>query len=565
MAGSSLTIERSERAMSSARNANPSRVSTDVKGLVLVTVAALLVLVPVLLWGIPTGADLVNHYRYALPFFDSIQHGNLQPGWLAESNGGYGDPRLRFYPPALYFLLALFHSVLAWYWASIASFVLLSILGGLGVYLWAREYVSPSQATVAAICYAVVPYRLNEIYQASLLAEYFASAILPLVFAFIVRLCRKGRPLDMVGLSVSYALLILSNLPLAVIGSISALVFAVMQLDRERLFNQVVTLATSVGLGLGVSAFFWVGMASELSWIKGNDVTANPYYDYRVNFLFSPEALVNRNTWYANLLAVSVLAFLAPAVFVVGRKMSRAVKAVLVLVLFSFFMATPLSRPLWAVIPKLAQTQFPWRWLAVTSLAASILIGLILDKWINVLRTKLSPVTLLPTLLFVGALLFVVTQIVWDAEYLSKQRFDTLLPQIHQAASFKDWLPINAKNFVELPRMDSNVEAEPRNVAIQAWEPELRRFEVSNGPATTARIKTYYYPSWTATINGNQMPVGSDSNGVIQINVPGGQSTVEMRFGPPSHFRAARTVSLVSLGVLAILLGFHFVGRKQQV
>jgi hypothetical protein len=564
MAGSSLTIEQKARAEESTRKTFPSLLSSDAKGLALVVVSAVLVLVPVMIWGIPSGADLVNHYRFAVPFFDSLQQGNLQPGWLAESNGGYGDPRLRFYPPALYVLLAAIHSVASWYWASITSFVVLSTLGGLGVYLWTRAYVSPTYATFAAICYAFVPYRLNEIYQASLLAEYFASAVLPFVFAFIVRLCRKSRPIDMAGLAMSYALLVLSNLPLAVIGSLSALFFAFLQLDKDRLFKQVAVLAVSVILGLGLSAFFWVGMISELSWIKGNDVSSNVYYDYRVNFLFSPAALVNRNTWYANVLALALLAFLAPAVFVIGRKMRKEVKAVLALVLFSFLMATPLSRPLWAVIPKLSQTQFPWRWLAVTSLAASVLVGLSFDKWVNVSKTRLRPLTLLPTLLFAGSLLFVATQIVWDTKYLNKQAFDALLPKIHEAASFKDWLPVNARNFIELPKMSSKVEAESRNVEIEAWNPELRRFEVAAGPSTTARIKTYYYPSWTATVNGNPIVVDSDANGVIQINVPEVQSTVEMKFGAPRYANASRTISALCMVLLGILMLGNFLFRKTR-
>jgi hypothetical protein len=39
-------------------------------------------LIPIFIWGIPAGPDLVNHYRFALSFHDSIQAGNWYPGWL---------------------------------------------------------------------------------------------------------------------------------------------------------------------------------------------------------------------------------------------------------------------------------------------------------------------------------------------------------------------------------------------------------------------------------------------------------------------------------------------------
>src|ERR1700730_16360050 len=65
----------------------------------IVAAAGVVALIPIFIWGIPFGPDLGNHYRFAVAFHDSIGGGNLYPGWLSPSNFGYGDPRLRFYPP----------------------------------------------------------------------------------------------------------------------------------------------------------------------------------------------------------------------------------------------------------------------------------------------------------------------------------------------------------------------------------------------------------------------------------------------------------------------------------
>lgn len=550
---SSSAIEQIVRADSPVRGVFWTRLSADFRALILVSLVAVIVLVPVMIWGVPAGADLANHYRFALPFFDSLQNGNFRPGWLAESNGGYGDPRLRFYPPALYFLLAAAHSVAGWYWATIACFVFLSALGGFGVYLWARCYLAPNRAMWAAICYAFVPYRLNELYQASLLAEYCACAVLPFVFAFVVRVCRRGRTVDIAGLALSFALLILANLPLAVIGSISVLIFACLQVKRDRIVLQTTRLGFGFLLALGVSAFYWVGMLAELPWIKGNDVNSNVYYDYRANFLFSSAALDNRNTWYANLLALVLVGFVSPTVVAITRKMQRDTKAVTGLLFFSFLMATPLSRPLWAVIPRLSQIQFPWRWLAVASLAGSVLIAFSIDKWIEVIKTPIRPVKLVPLLGFALSLFFIGSQIVWDGEYLNRQKFDSLLPRLGEAASFKDWLPFNARPFVALPKMNSKIEAESRAVEVLAWEPELRRFRIAPGTSQTARIRTYYYPSWTATVDGQAVPLNSDANGVCVITLPTHATTIEMRFGPARFASASKITSTVSAALLAAL------------
>ena len=108
----------------------------EILAIILIGVAAL---IPMMVWGIPSGGDLPNHFRFAQPFYDSIRNGHIYPGWLSESNYGFGDARFRFYPPGLYYLLAVFKAATSWYWASLLSFALLSVLGGLGAYFWRAD------------------------------------------------------------------------------------------------------------------------------------------------------------------------------------------------------------------------------------------------------------------------------------------------------------------------------------------------------------------------------------------------------------------------------------------
>src|SRR5712691_8580079 len=111
--------------------ARPER-EQDFRAMTVVAIVAVAVLLPIIIFGIPNGADLANHFRFAQPFYESIQAGHWHPAWLAESNDGFGDPRFRFYPPGLYYLLAAGRLLTgSWYAGSIAAFALLSIAGGL--------------------------------------------------------------------------------------------------------------------------------------------------------------------------------------------------------------------------------------------------------------------------------------------------------------------------------------------------------------------------------------------------------------------------------------------------
>src|SRR6185503_20932850 len=98
--------------------------------LVVLAAVGAAVILPMIFWGVPSALDLSNHFRFALPFYDGLHAGHLYPGWLAESNHGFGDASFRFYPPALYYLLALAKTIGgSWYAATVITFTTLSILG----------------------------------------------------------------------------------------------------------------------------------------------------------------------------------------------------------------------------------------------------------------------------------------------------------------------------------------------------------------------------------------------------------------------------------------------------
>lgn len=533
--------------------------------IVCVIVVALLVLVPIFVLGIPHGADLPNHYRFALPFYESIGAGSWYPGWLAESNAGYGDPRFRFYPPGLYYGFVLFRTVAGgWYIGSMVTFALISIAGGLGLYLWTRELSTNNVAMWAGILFALNPYRLNEIYQASLLSEYAACSVLPFAFAFTERICRKGRASDVAGLACSLACLVLTHVPLTVIGSLSLLLYSLFRLERANLVRTVLKLTAGVTLGLVASAFFWSTVIAELSWIKGNSVDPNLYYDYRLNFVFSPSALTNRNTWLANILGVVVLAFMAPAIVLLKKdyraRVDKGLKAVFILALVSFFMTTELSRPIWAIVPKLQEVQFPWRWLAITSMSGCILLAASIPKWLQQRRSDLRPRDLLTPLALALSLVFVVGH-VFDSDYLDKREFDALLPDIRAAVSFKDWLPVAAREVRYMNKMGDHVDAASRQVQIDSWQPEFRQFHLSSGPATDARVRTYFYPLWRASSNGKSLVTQPADDGALLVQVPADTTNVELSFQEPARVRVVRLVSWIGWILIIAAFMFDFIRR----
>ena len=528
-----------------------------------------LVIVPAILWGIPSNLDLTNHFRFTLPFYDAIAAGNPYPGWLAESNGGYGDPSFRFYPPALYYLLALARLVIGnWYGATLVVFVLISIAGGLGMYFWSRSILSSSSASWAAFFYALAPYHLNQLYQATLLAEWAGSAVLPFVFGFVDRVCERGRRRDVAGLAATYGLLVFTHLPLAVIGSLALLVYS---LVKTRELRKLAQLAFAGVLGLSVSAVYWVTMVSEVGWIGVNQIQRDSSVDYRVNFLLSTFSPDNLNVWWMNIIALMTLMLFAPALLLLKRRVATEVhpleapdlvqttvgaalrghpsvtSSVVALTLFAIFMATPLSRPLWYVLKPLQETQFPWRWLVLISMGGSILAAAGLPMIWNGVRAKRMIVFGAMAI----ALAFTLSHVVREAQYFPPQKFEEMVTDVRGSSCVNYWFPIWAR--ADVRKMSTEVEANGRTVTMSSWNPEHRKFSVSAGPATEARVRTFYYPRWTATTEGGTLSTRPDKDGALLISLPPNATSIALDFREPRKTKISTTSSLSGLIIIAAL------------
>ena len=531
-------------------------------------VASFVIIVPAIIWGIPSNLDLTNHFRFAVPFHEAIARGNLYPGWLAESNGGYGDPSFRFYPPALYYMLAAFRMLSGdWYAATLATYLLLSIASGLGMYFWARSFLSSSASSWASLFYALAPYHVNQLYQAVLLAEWAGSAVLPFVFGFVDRVCERGKPRDIAGLAFTYGLLIFTHLPLAVIGSMALLVYALVRIQGTGKIQKLTQLSVAVVLGLTASAVYWVTMVSEVRWIAVNEIERDPSVDYRINFLLSTFSPDNLNVWWMNIMALMTLMLFAPALllrdsvnrrFAGGTTESRPYKAVVVVALFAVFMTLPLSRPIWSLLKPLQETQCPWRWLVLISMAGSILAAAGLPMLTNT-KSRTQRIAIFGTMAISVA--FTLSHVVREAQYFPRQQFESMVTDVRGTPSVNYWFPIWARS--DARKMMNEVEANGRTVMVSSWQPEHRKFSVGAGPVTEARVRTFYYPHWIATSEAGILRTRPDKDGALLISLPQNATSVELDFREPRKTKISTMSSLSGLIIIG-MLAVPFAPRRRN-
>jgi hypothetical protein len=159
------------------------------------------------------------------------------------------------------------------------------------------------------------------------------------------------------------------------------------------------------------------------------------------------------------------------------------------------------------------------------------------------------------------ALFFIGSEVIWDTEYLDRHKFESLLPEIRGAVSFKDWLPVSAQEVVHVSNMSNTVEAEGRPVIITLWEPEHRTFEVGQGAPVDLHIHTYYYPHWVATAGGKELSIRPANDGTILISVPPDSVSVSLDFREPER---TSVLSIVSILACLVLVGIVLIPRQKS-
>ncbi|HSK71789.1 MAG TPA: hypothetical protein VK892_08855 [Pyrinomonadaceae bacterium] len=543
------------------------------------------VMLPVLFNGVPQGYDIPHHYQCALTYRDSILSGDFYPSWTTLRNLGYGSMELRLYPPVSHYVLALFSlAVNDWHLATWLTFTFWWVLGSFGVYLWAREVVPVRYAVFAALAYAVMPYRLNQAYLVFFYGELAGAAILPFCFAFLSRLIReqkaisasnykpiKSNPftINVIGFAVSYALLILTHLPLTLIVSTALGVYflANLQLNKKYLFGSIFHFATGVFLGLAASSFFWLKVLQERFLMAKTSVYEDIYLHYQFNFLLTPFQQYNEATVvvyevftlvYDVILLLTLFMLIPVALLAVisrGASKNQLWKSLWITSIFAFFLTTPMSKFIWDNFTILQEVQFPWRWLTIISLFTPMIFATgcpTLAKWFA--NNKLRPLALiLLGTFFIGAS-FSLSQSIRGAVYYSPNEVNEYVSKVNQTKGFIFWWTTwTRKEFLD--QSPEKVSANGREVSIDKWENTIRNFSVEEGEEGNIRIATFYHPNWKATVNNQPVEIRPDQHGAMLILVESQRANIQLEFIETFTVKIAQYFS----GFIWSLLLFSFV------
>jgi len=527
---------------------------------------------------LPRGSDVFAAGHYLQSFSKALGEGDLFPRWTDRSNDDLGAPMFVFYPPLTYYGASLALVVTG---SVVAAFklylVALALASALAFYALARDWIGAgTPAALAATVYLLLPYHVLDMYQRFALAESTAFVFLPLVPLFARRVYRMGRGRDLGGLALAWAGLLFTHLISAFMLALFLLPWLVWE-GRVRLRGLWRPLLGLV-CGAALAAPFWLPALLEREHVNLAWAREMPNGDYRINFIFRDEVLpglgikdpvkphVLRSA-HAQLLLAAIAWWIARRRVAADRR--GTIAALGLGCLATYLLQLRISTPLWELVPELPTIQFPWRFQTLMVLVTALLVGFALDGlarggggWWRRPREALALGVLLAALALDLSLASQTTRLK-PFDFDESRARDTAVVRWRQPAL----TPVQLRAYrefqrarVEMPR--AGFREGSGRIVVESWLSSSRRLSVSTAGGGTVELRSFWFPGWRATRDGEPLALQASSRGVVRFSLPPGDHSVELVFGRTTARNGGRAVG--ALGWLLLPVSAWLLGRARR-
>jgi hypothetical protein len=542
-------------------------------------------IVPLLTTQLPRSADGRPHLFRLILLDHTLRIGDWWPRYSPELVYGYGYPLFNFYAPLTYYLGAALHALGLEYVSALHGvFALALILGAWGMWTLTEEWFGLSAGAVAAAAYVFAPYTLFNTFTRGTAPEALAVALLPWLWWSLHRALRAPASGTLLRLAGLYAALLYTHNLTALLGT--ALLGGGLLLETtltrphvSRVTHHFLLVATSLLIGLALSAHFWLPAFLETNAVQVTQLTAPATLDFRNYFLSLDQLFTLTFTFDPRLEPVSVpvafgliSALLAFAVVPLWPRLDSAARwragALLALLCLFLVLTLPLSRPVWEAIGPLRLIQFPWRFLGPATVCAAWLAG----ATIHALNARYAHWGAIGLLALTAVPWSFVTHFAEPQLPPSPTMRDIFAYEVESGGfgltSTGEFLP-NAVQ--QLPRAEAGWAAGATQVTIERLEvaslPQMvtvaesvserlaARARFNATKSFSATFRWLYFPGWQAEVDGQPVSIEpSRPNGFITVPVPAGEHTVRVYFGVTLLRQLAASLSVAGLIGLAMLL-----------
>jgi hypothetical protein len=553
---------------------NPPAAGARRAAIVVAGLATLVALAASPLWQSPWPAthEGIAPLERTLAAAHEIGNGTWYPRWLSLADGGKGSAFGNFYSPGVHVLAG--H--LAARGASVPDALRLVVLaalaaGAVGAWVWTRRALGDAGAFAAAALYLLAPYHLLDLYVRGAVAELLALGILPWLFAAIDLSIERPRAGTAAVALASAGVVLAHNLTALMIAPFAAAWVAWRAWTSREGLRTALSPVSGALLGAALSAFYWLPALAEQRHLLAFQatVTQGPW-SYATHFVY-PSQLI-RLEWGRGFSVAGPedglsfqlgLAQLMAALGGLGALWRRGPTAARALAgaglagtLVALLLATPASALLYDALPVLATVQFPWRFLGPASLFVAALGGAgvaAAGRGATLAAAAIVAVVVIQSGEHRRAIPLPEAEIFTRPELVARAVegrllgklcvADEYLPRWARAASRRSFPPGPPRPASPTARIGPSMVAGAR----------LQFEAAGEAPLSSIEIPWYYFPGWTATVDGGPAPVAPSAEGFLTVAIPPGRHVVEVAFGPTPLRRAAAAITAAGLAALAAL------------
>lgn len=487
--------------------------------------------------------------------------------WVPDMGYGNGYPLFNYYGILPYYIGALVSFLTGFLVAAKLLFLIPIILSGFSMYFFARQLGGVYPSLVASALYVLAPYKALDTYVRGDVTENFAMALMPLGLYFGLKLIKNYQAKFFIGFVLSLTFFLLSHNIMTVLFVPVAAVLFLFWLKQDKFRNWKIFFAGLI-LAIGLAAFFILPAYFEKDLVQIDNLTRLDL-DFRAHFVTLKQLFLGRNWGYGAsipgpndtisfqigwphwwMVIISVIWVLAKILKEKNIKGSNFYLILLAIFILSVFMTHARSAFIWERIPLLRFTQFPWRFLAITSFSASLLSALFLDNFKGKIQIWLS-LALIAGTIFLNWNYFKPEHFypdMTDAQKLSGELWED-----QQKAAILDYLPISAVQ----PR-----ERAPSSPILRSGDAGLGNFNLkSNQWSFETQVKTvseievpvFDFPGWKVWVNGEEF-VYSNKNylGRISLKLEQGNYLVEGKFLNTGLRAFSNLITIASAALLLI-------------
>ena len=541
--------------------------------LLCLALASACLMLPIWLSGFPTNGDDAHvHIRWQTVFAQQLWDGELYPRWLGAMNSGLGSPAFFIYPPLPHFVAALLAPLSdgpSWVQQRLGIGATLGLfIGGVGAYLWLKRLTGTRLSALAgAMVFLLAPYHLFlDTYYRAAYAELWAFSWAP--FSLLaIHLFASAPARAALLYALATAALFFSHAPSCIALPPLYLAYAALLAIRSKrpdIFWWTIAASACAVLLAGVY------LATALAHQSNIDAQAlyTGYFDFFRWFLLSRQEWPEEDfelaiggvslPQYAALLVLGGLVLLARQSDALTRTLIIASIAGSLLILF---LMSPLSGPVWSLLPLARKIQFPWRLLAAQTVLLALVCALY-ARWAQAAKAQgsraLQHRLLLP--LFIGLVLANVGAITHGGPHFgSTGPLGTLDVPEYQMG------PVPASSALFTGDADTALLSGQGSIRLERVS--SRRLAVHIDAVTDVRfaLRQFDYPGWTCLDARSgmacKMAPYSEQLPVLTVTTGPGSSRLDLVLDQTDSERNGRLISLAGLLVLAGLTGF---GLKRQ-